>query len=215
MRVRLVGFVILLLISFSSSMVIADTIDLRDFYADPSVSVDDVDGKFATMSEDPPYITVFLSDDPGMGDPILLPSDPFVLSFSYTFTVAAGNHDSFWVTLFDADADAEIPNVIEKLSIDYNNLDASTDWSVSGTTIWSIVDAPSTSDGFGLEFLLNSYEYEGLDEKEYDQVSGSTVKIRDVEVTLSPAPEPATIFIFGLGLVGLAYAGRKNMFGLN
>lgn len=201
MRVRLVGFVILLLlISFSSSMVIADTIDLNAFYADLTVSVAG-DGASATMSEDPPYSPVLLSDDPYLGDPTLLPSDPFVLSFSYEFTVAAGNWDDFYVKLFDA----YTGDSIEELLVENDNSGSVTDWTESGTVIWSIVDAPSTDLGFGLEFQLNSP----------DEVSGSYVQISDVEFNLNPVPEPATIFIFGLGLVGLAYTGRKNMFDLN
>ena len=120
MRERLVGFVILLLISFSSSMVIADTIDLNypNFYADPTVSVAG-DGKSATMSEDPGYGTVLLSNDPFFGDPILpFPSDPFLLSFSYEFTVPVGNHDNFYVKLFDADTG----DVIEHFITEYDNL---------------------------------------------------------------------------------------------
>lgn len=199
MRVRLVGFVILLLISFSSSMVIADTVDLNDFYADPTVSVAG-DGKSATMSEDSWYSTVLLSNDPYFGDPILpFPSDPFFLSFSYEFTVAAGNWDNVYMKLFDADTGT----VIEDFLVEYDNSTGSTDWTESDTIVWSIGGAPST--GLGLEFQLNAY----------DLLSESAVQISNVEFNLNPVPEPATIFIFGLGLVGLVYAGRKNMFGLN
>ena len=201
MRVHLVGTIILLLLSFSSSTVIADTIDLNDFYADPSVNVAG-DGTSATMSEDPSLITVYLSDDPSLGDPILpFPSDPFFLSFSYEFTVAAGNWDDFYVKLFDANTGT----VIENFLIEYNNSVSSTDWTKSDTINWNITGAPSTGLGLGLEFQLNAY----------DDVSGSTVQISNVEFNLKPVPEPATIFIFGLGLVGLSFAGRKNIFGLN
>lgn len=199
MRAHLVGILILLLISFSSSMVIADTIDLNDFYADPSVDVA-TDGESATMSEDSSLSTVLLSNDPYLGDPILpFPSDSFFLSFSYEFTVAAGNWDDFYVKLFDANT----ATVIEDFLVEYNNSTGSTDWTESDTIAWSIDGAPST--GLGLEFQLNAY----------DGVLGSTVQISNVEFNLNPVPEPAALFIFGLGLVGLAYAGRKNMFGLN
>lgn len=201
MRVHLVGTIILLLLSFSSSTVIASTIDLNDFYADPSVSVAG-NGTSATMSEDPSLVTVYLSDDPSLGDPILpFPSDPFFLSFSYQFTVAAGNWDDFYVKLFDANTGT----VIEDFLIEYNNSVSSTDWTKSDTINWNITGAPSTGLGLGLEFQLNAY----------DDVSGSTVQISNVEFNLKPVPEPATIFIFGLGLVGLSFAGRKNIFGLN
>lgn len=199
MRAHLVGILILLVISFSSSMVIADTIDLNDFYADPTVSVAG-DGESATLSEDSLLITVLLSNDPSCGDPILpFPSDPFFLSFSYEFTVPVGNHDDFYVKLFDVDTGVIISDFITE----HNNLVGLTDWTDSETIIWRVAGAPST--GLGLEFQLNAY----------DTAFSSTVQISNVEFNLNPVPEPAALFIFGLGLVGLAYAGRKNMFGLN
>lgn len=204
MRVHLAMVVILLLISFSNSMVIADTIDLNDFfsYPDSFVSVAE-DGASAKMSEGE-KITVLLSDDPYLGDPILLPSDPFVLSFSYLFTVAAENSENFdvrfWVKLFDANTG----DIIEELSIEEN--DGSIGWTEYGAIVWNIVDTPSTDLGFGLEFQLSSN----------DEVLGSNVQINDVEVNfLNPVPESTTIFMFGLGLVGLAYTGRKNNIVLN
>ena len=90
-----------------------------------------------------------------------------------------------------------------------DNLVGSTGWTESDTIVWNIDGAPST--GLGLEFQLNAYSD--------DLLLDSTVEISNVEFNpnpnLNPVPEPAAIFIFGLGLVGLAYTGRKNMFGLN
>ncbi len=196
MRVHLVGTIILLLLSFSSSAVIAESINLNNFYADPSVSVS-VDGNSATMSEDPLLNTVLLSDDPSMGDPILpFPSDPFFLSFSYEFTVASGNWDNFYVKLFDADTG----NVIEEFLTEYNNSTGSSDWAEADTILWRIANAPSGSLGFGWEFQLNAY----------DNVSESTVQISNVEFNRIPIPESATIFVVGLGFLSLTYAGRKK-----
>jgi len=204
MRVHLAGVVILLLMSFSNSIVIADPIDLNYFLADPSVSVDG-DGESATMSEDPDFSTVYLYSE----DSTLFPSDPFVLSFSYVFTVAAGNFDDFYAMVFDIDTGA----IIKEFFIEYNNSTGSNSWVESDTIVWGIGGAPSS--GLGLEFQLNSWEYPSDDYYDINKVFKSTVQLSNVEFNLNSVPEPAAIFMFGLGLVGLAYAGRKNMLGLN
>ena len=98
MAIFLVCFASLL---FFQAQAWAVPVDLNDFYADPTVTVAS-DGSSATLQEDLVYTSVFLSNDPGCGDPgIDISLDAMSLSFDYDFNEASGNTDEFYVWLFD------------------------------------------------------------------------------------------------------------------
>ena len=78
MAVFLVCFASLL---FLQGQTWAVSVDLNDFYAAGNVNIA-LDGSSATMVEDPAYGSVYLSNDPSLGDPgIYVPLNSISLTF--------------------------------------------------------------------------------------------------------------------------------------
>ena len=173
-------------------------IDLKDFYADPSVSVV-ADGSSATMNENADYTTVLLSNDPYFGDPgIEVPADLLTLNFSYSFSVGNGNNDEFYAWVFDGDDGT----ILRDLTI--RSYGAST---VAGTVSWDLSGINPLITLLGLEFQLNSLETDPSEELPAD----SYVRISNVYMETASVPEPATILLLASGLFGILGVRRRKL----
>ena len=190
MAVFLVCFASLLFLRGQARAVL---VDLNDFYADPTVTVAS-DGSSATLVEDPGYTSVFLSNDPWLGDPGLdIPLDAMSLTFDYDFAEGTGDIDEFYAWLFD-------PSTYSVLNdFDGNPLEFWTHDTGSGTVTWNMLGASFLGSNVGMEFQLNALLG--------DSSTESWVTVSNVNI--NPVPEPATLFLIGSGLAGL-FVARKT-----
>ena len=191
MAVFLVCFTSLL---FFQAQAWAVSIDLNDFYADPSVTVAS-DGSSAILAEDSTLISVLLSNDPWFGSPGTdIPLDAVSLTFDYNFVEGeVDNIDEFYVWLFDWSTYSVLNDT------DGNPLEFWTENTGSGTVTWNLLGATFLDSNVGMEFQLNVlYGDNGTD---------SLVTVSNVNI--NPVPEPATLFLIGSGLAGL-FVARKT-----
>lgn len=156
------------------------SVDLNDFFADPSVSVA-ADGSQAVMSEDPALFAVFLVNDPGFGDPeVIVPGPGVSLVFEFDFVLGTNSVDEFAAALIDAATGAILPNFT-----------FSTSSSAAGSVSFDLSSLVGTQ--LGLQFQLTSLFG--------DQGLGSTVSVSDVRLAM-PVPLPGTALLFATALVG-------------
>ena len=191
MAIFLVCFALLL---FLQGQAWAISIDLNDFYADPSVTVAS-DGSWATLNEDSNLVSVLLSNDPWYGDPGTdIPLDAVSLTFDYNFVEGpVDNIDEFYVWLFDWSTHSVLND------IDGNPLEFWTENTGSGTVTWNLSGATFLDSNVGMEFQLNVLSG--------DIGADSLVTVSNVNI--NPVPEMATLFLVGSGLAGL-FVARKT-----
>ncbi len=190
-RVLLLMFFFLMIFTSGAT---ATTIDLNDFFADPTVVVAG-DGSSAIMSEDPGLTPVLLANDPGLGDPnVIIPGPGLALSFDYSFNEPAGSgeDDEFGVFILDAATGFSIGPAYEFFTQDTSSGNISFDLTgLVGMTL-------------GLQFELSSLTI--------DAGFGSTLEISNLKIEeVSTIPEPSTILLLGLGLLGTAGISRKKL----
>jgi len=117
-----------------------------------------------------------------------------LINFPGTRTIADTiNLNDFSVRLSDTGV------LIEEFLTEYNNSDGLTDWTESDILGWRMTGVRFT----GLDLAPQP--------SVYDKITDSPVQIGGIKFNPKPIPEPATIFIFGLSLIGLAYIVRKNI----
>ncbi|USF86950.1 PEP-CTERM sorting domain-containing protein [Candidatus Endoriftia persephone] len=167
-------------------------LDLNDFYADPTVSVA-VDGGSALMEENPAFSITLLSNDPLMGDPgIDVPTGLLSLDFDFSFSEPAGNDDEFYAFVFNGDTGALID-------------DFSVNWTDAGSVSWDLsgLDASVTLLGMEFQLVSNLPSDGGLE---------STVAVSNVHLVTENAsvPEPGSLTLLGIGLVGGLFGFRKK-----
>jgi len=165
-------------------------IDLNDFFADPTVTVE-LDGSFALLAEDPGFSPVILSNDPGLGDPnIIFPGLGVSLSFDYDFSEAAGEDDEFGAFLIDAATGFSISG----FELFFQN-------SGAGTIEFDLSSLVGLT--LGLEFQLISLP----NDSGFDSVA--RVSNVQLETQVSSVPLPSSLLLFFMGIMSLVMA-KKN-----
>jgi hypothetical protein len=178
MEIRKSGFVTIsilsLLLSMLGKVVYAGSIDLNDFFADPSVSIS-TDGLSAEMEEEPRLGFILLANDPGLGDPeVILPGIDIALLFDYDFLEGAGENDEFAVFVLDAQDG-------QTLGADFTFFAQE---SSAGTISFNLSNLVGTT--LGLQFQLTSLIGD----------SGSTSNVAISNLRLQPIPLPPSILPF-------------------
>jgi hypothetical protein len=170
---------LLLFLGFNSAH--AASIDLNDFFADPTVTVSP-DGSTATIAEDAFWSPVLLSNDPGLGDPeVIIGGVGLRLSFDFDFVEPVGNDDEFGAFLVDGATGLSVGPAWEFF----------TTASGSDRVCFNLSD-PLLPGTLGLQFQLSALPGDfGLD---------STVTISNVEII----PVPGAVV---LGAIGFSFTG--------
>lgn len=170
-------------------------LDLNQFFSLGNVGVS-ADGSTATLAEDQEFGIALLSNDPTLGDPVLItPAAGLFLAFDYVFTEGELNDDTFSAYVIHPLDGPFAPGSPFSLDLDTSS---------SGTALWDLGDLSALS-FVGLEFDLFSG----------DDLLGSRATISNVRLVRQPSnvvPEPATMSLFSLGcaLFGLRHLRSKR-----
>jgi hypothetical protein len=167
----------------------AAMIDLNDFFffpGDPVVV--SADGSTATISEDPFFTPIMLTNDPFLGDPeVILAGLGISLVFEFNFIEGAGfEADEFGAFIIDPLTGGSLGAGFEFFTTETGSGEISFDLtSLLGTT------------GLGLQFLLSALPG--------DAGIGSMVTIGNVrlEQNISAVPLPGAFYLFATGIIGL------------
>ena len=169
------------------------SINLNDFFADPSVSVT-AGGASASITETPLLFSTLLANDPSLGDPnIVIPGIGTTLNFSYDFTEAAGENNEFGVFIIDGATGGSVGSAFEFFTQDSSSGMISFDLtSLAGRTL-------------GLQFELNAlFGDVGLDSRV--TVSDLFLQTADTVSVL----EPPTLLLFFIGFIYLLLLSLKR-----
>jgi len=167
----------------------AATIDLNDFFADPSVTVA-IDGLSAVLDEDPAFGFVLLANDPGLGDPeVIIAAPQAVLSFEFQFAEGAvGGGDEFGAFLIDAATGLPVGPAYSFFATS----------AASGTVSFNLGALVGTT--LGLQFQLSALPGDSdLDAR----VTVANLRIEEV-------PVPAALGWVMLAVAGVAVAQRRE-----
>lgn len=168
-------------------------IDLNDFFAGTGVSIA-ADGSSASFVEDSSLTSVFLSNDPFLGDPnVVLPAAGRTLSFDYSFVEdASSNDDEFFAFVLDTSTGFSAGSAFEF---------ASTDTS-SGTVSFDLSSLVGTE--LGLQFQMSALPG--------DQAFTSTLSISNLQLidAMVPVPLPTSLPLLAFGAAGLGLMARRK-----
>lgn len=165
-----------------------------DFYTDPGAPVViSSDGSSATLSEDPGFFAVVLSNVPGFGDPqLILPQNGTILSFSYSFSEPVGNDDVFHVALLDGLTGSVLDPTFEAFFTDTS----------AGLIKFDLSSLVGLTLGLQIELVP------GLGDGSFDsilQLSHLDLTVPDTGPPTSvPEPSGVVLFAIALGLLGLS-----------
>jgi hypothetical protein len=177
-----------------SSSVHANSIDLNDFWADPTVTIA-ADGASALLEESDSLGTAFLSNDPFLGDPEVILAGPNVfLTFDYVFLENPLGDDEFGAWVIDPSTGLSLGAPLEFFL----------DTSGAGTISFDLT-ALTGMTGLGLQFQLSSLPG---DADFNSSVEISNLRLETVPVV--PVPAAATLAFIGFGVI-VARRGRGTM----
>lgn len=184
-------FLCVALLLLSSPLVYAVPISLNDFFADPTVDVA-ADGNSATFTEDDTFGVAALVNDPSFGDPnVIVPSPGAILSFQFDFELgSASDADEFFAFILDVATGLPVGPAFEFFTAS----------SESGSVEFDL--SPLVGKTLGLQFQLTSILGQ-------DQGRGSTLEISQVDLSVASVPEPQTLVLLLLGLMGSLVIRRK------
>jgi hypothetical protein len=184
------GCLLFLMLGFTSVSQ-AGSINLNDFFGDPTVTVA-ADGSSADFAEDPPFPSVILSNDPSFGDPnIIVPGANVSVEFMFTFVEALGNSDEFGAFVIDSATGLSAGPAYEFFS----------DTTGSGSVQIDISEL--TGQTLGFQFQLTSLLG--------DTGADSTLNISNVRLLdTAQADEPATLVLTFVGVVALLGVSRRR-----
>lgn len=176
------GVGLLLSVLFLPGWAGAVQLDLNDFFQFPASAIDVMpDGSMADFVEDPVSTPVFLSNDPGLGDPnVIIPGIGVHLLFDFVFIEGANNFDEFGAFVIDVATGLSIGSAFEFFM----------DSSGSGTIDWDLTSLSGQT--LGLQFQLSALAGDvGLD---------STLRVSNVQLLTQAVPEPSSIILIGICL---------------
>jgi len=173
---------------FSTGTSNAASIDLNDFFffpGDPVIVA--ADGSSATIGEDPFFSPITLSNDPFLGDPeVIIAGVGVSLFFDYDFMEGiSGEDDEFGAFVIDP-----LTGLSLGLGFEFFTVDTS-----SGTGVFDLTGLAGTS-GLGLQFQLSALAG--------DSGLLSTVTISNVRLETASVPEPASLLLLSIGIVGIS-----------
>ena len=141
------------------------------------------------------------------------PGTPGSAIFSQTFDIAPGEmmvdfnfdyqwqinppliNDSFTAELILETTSGPLTVSMNELSGDVSNFNVDFNYSSS-----ILVDMLSAANNATVRFTL----------EEFNNAAGTRIQLDNISVTESPVPEPTTMLLFGLGLLGVAGVNRRK-----
>ena len=197
MKRGFMAFLLCLCFLFFSGIASAAPLDLSTFSKDPeyldppantvpndNIIVDEAAGTITFIEDDTGgWWSLYFYDDNFYVDPLAT-----VLSFDYSLTLGAGDYD--WLVA--------IVEYNYEVEIGYDNTLGTGDHNITGSAIIDLSGyrGQTISLAFGLEADFDDWAY----------TSRATISNTDLAVI----PEPCTIFLLGIGLLGLFGFGRKK-----
>lgn len=188
-RNLLLGVIVSLASSLlTPALAVPISLDFGAFYAEPGAPVViEAGGHGAVLTEDPQLFVNYLSNIPGLGDPVLIEGGAGrSLVFDYEFLEPAGNDDIFHVALLDGLTGSVLPA--------YESFFYS---SGSGQVTFDLADFAGIT--LGLQFELVA----GLLDADFSSqlsLSGLTLIVPDDPVAV---PEPGSLVLMLLGLASI------------
>jgi hypothetical protein len=165
-----------------------------NFSADPIPAVTFTAGGFsATLAEDVNFSPVFLSNDPGLGDPeVIIAGVGASLVFNYNFVEGVGsNNDEFGAFILDSTG--------ASAGTGFEFFTQTTGFGTVSFDLSGLTSEPFIGLQFQLSALSGDVDFNSI-------VTLSNVRLEGPAVI----PEPSTLLLFVVGLIGIAIYSLRS-----